>query len=424
MESTAGPQQSFSQGTKLPYVLGVSLILALVGLQIFQFYRYRELEIRNDRNAALLAQALKLHVQDTEQLAQLADQHAQTREKQVETIEQLSQLKQQLAQAEPAKESGKSEPATDDDVMKADSSELKRIYLVWKRQLNEMWVAFESVKDTLEDMKRAREADRQRLAVLSTFSPKNTYGHNMFVGMNAGASVKNHIVAEGDDPSLASFNAALGENALATNQQGHANTAVGADALSTNNDGSMNVALGMRSLANNTAGAGNVAVGMSTMYSNKSGRHNSAVGLQALFSLDDGHDNSAFGRDSMYSNKRGAWNSAFGVDSLPGLENGIGNAAFGGEAGYTEEPNYQLTNGSFNSWFGYQSGPASVKQISNSIAIGYRAKNTDSNQAVIGNADTAETILFGAVKVKSICVGSTCVDEQVLKALLEARTGK
>jgi hypothetical protein len=395
-----------------------------VGFQIFQFYRYRELEIRNDRNTALLAEALKLHMQDTEQLAQLADQHARTREKQVETIEQLSQLKQQLAQSEPAKESGKNQPATDDEVMKAESDELKRIYLVWKRQLNEMWVSFESVKDTLEDMKRAREADRQRIAVLSTFSPKNTFGHNMFVGMNAGASVKNHIVGEGDDPNIASFNAALGENALATNQQGQANTAVGADALSTNNGGSLNVAVGMRTLGSNTAGGGNVAVGGAAMYKNTIGNHNSAVGLQALYNLDDGHDNSAFGRDAMFSNKKGSWNSAFGVDSLPGLENGTGNSAFGGEAGYTEEPNYQLKNGSFNSWFGYQSGPASVKQVSNSIAIGYRAKNTDSNQAVIGNADTAETILFGAVKVNSICVSSTCVDEQALKTLLEARTGK
>jgi len=57
--------------------------------------------------------------------------------------------------------------------------------------------------------------------------------------------------------------------------------------------------------------------------------------------------------------------------------------------------------------------------VSNSIAIGYRAKNTASNQAVIGNHDTAETILFGSVKVNRICVGSTCADEASFKALLD-----
>jgi hypothetical protein len=271
----------------------------------------------------------------------------------------------------------------------------------------------------LEDVKRSQETDRAKAAILNTFSPKNTYGQNVFVGRNAGSTLMNHMVAEGDDPNISSFNAALGEDALATNQQGHSNTAVGASSLATNHDGFLNVAAGAQALASNTSGSGNVAVGASAMYRNISGKHNSAFGLQALYRLEEGHDNSAFGRDSMFSTKQGSWNAAFGVDSLPGLESGEGNSAFGGEAGYTDEPSHQLQTGSFNSWFGYQSGPASLKQVSNSIAIGYRAKNTNSNQTVIGNSETAETVIFGDVKVNTICVGSTCADAQSFKALLD-----
>lgn len=400
MDQKTSIRQPLAEAVRLPYVIGLGLLLAaLAAFQVLQIYRYREVIIRNDLNAAQLAQAREQHTQ---------------------AMEQLAQAKQQLAQAETAlKDSRRTEPVTDDDVMKTDAAELKRLYLVWKKQLNEISVANSGLKAAMEELRRSQEADRAKAAVLNTSSPKHTHGQNMFVGMNAGGVLKNHTIAEGDDPNIASFNAALGENALAANQRGYSNTALGTDTLSTNNDGFLNVAAGMRSMASNTSGSGNVAVGASAMYRNTTGRHNSAVGLQALYNLNEGHDNSAFGRDALFSNKKGSWNSAFGVDALPGLERGEGNSAFGGEAGYTEEPNHQLRLGSFNSWFGYQSGPGSLKQVSNSIAIGYRAKNTESNQTVIGNADTAETILHGAVKVRSICVGSTCVDENAFKALLE-----
>ena len=415
MDPKTSIRQPFIEAAGRPFVVGLGvLLLALVAFQILQIYRYRAVVIRNDLNANQLAQAREQHTQAMEQLAQLKAQQAQS-------TEQLAQARQQLAQAETAlKDARKTERVTEDDVMKADAGELKRLYLVWKKQLNEIAVANSGFKAAIDELRRTQEADRARAAVLNTTSPKHTYGQNMFVGMNAGSVLKNHTVAAGDNPNISSFNAALGENALATNQRGHSNTAVGTDALSTNNDGSMNVAAGMRSMGSNTSGSGNVAVGASAMYRNKIGQHNSAFGLQALYNLDEGHDNSAFGRDAMFANKRGSWNAAFGVDALPGLESGEGNSAFGGEAGYTEEPSHRLKSGSFNSWFGYQSGPGSLKQVSNSIAIGYRAKNTDSNQTVIGNANTAETILFGAVKVRSICVGSTCADESAFRALLES----
>lgn len=409
MEPQANPvPQPYREATKLPYIVGIVLLAVLVTFQFLQIYRYREVVIRNDNNAQLLGQTMQ----------QLARVYSLSSD--LEKFEtKLSALKKNVEIA-PAGPKGE----TTSDVMKADTDELKRMYLVWKKQLNEISVAEGALKAAMEDVKRSQEVDRLKIALLSTFSPKHTHGQNIFVGYNAGSTLKNHTVAEGDDPNIASFNAALGENALATNQQGHSNTAVGADALSTNGDGFFNVATGRQALGSNKSGSGNVAVGAAAMYRNSSGRHNSAVGLQALHRLESGHDNSAFGRDAMFSTTKGSWNSAFGVDSLPGLDSGIGNSAFGGEAGYTEEPNHQLKTGSFNSWFGYQSGPASLRQVSNSIAIGYRAKNTDSNQTVIGNHDTAETVIFGNVKVNAICVGPTCVDADSFKLLLEGARRK
>jgi hypothetical protein len=406
------------EALRLPYVAGLLFLLAiLVAFQFLQIYRYREVVIRNDTNAHLLAQALE----------QLARVDAVSND--LKKFEVMSDsLKKSFESAsnslkrsfEAASDGQETKFDATSETMKADSEELKRLYLVWKKQLNEIAVSESVLKAGMEDMKRSQEADRTKLALFDAFSPKYTYGQNVFVGHNAGNSLKNHTVAEGDDPNIASFNAALGEDALAANQQGHSNTAIGADALTTNNDGFFNVATGRQALASNTSGSGNVAVGAAAMYRNSSGRHNSAVGLQALYRLEEGHDNSAFGRDSMFSATKGSWNSAFGVDSLPGLGSGEGNSAFGGEAGYTEEPSNQIKTGSFNSWFGYQSGPGSLKQISNSVAIGYRAKNTDSNQTVIGNRGTAETIIFGNVKVDAICVGSTCADAETFRVLLDS----
>ncbi len=402
---TNATRQPLGSTLRLPHLAGLGLLVVLIAFQFLQIYRYREVVIRNDNNAALLARAL-------EQLARVESLPGDLKNLEAK----LDALKNSF---EAASATPKLNPEVSSDVMKATTDELKRFYLVWKSQLNGITSSQAVMQAALEDMKRSQAADRAKISVLNTSSPKFTHGQNMFVGVNAGMALKAHTVAEGDDPMIGSLNAAFGENALATNQQGHSNTAVGTDALSMNTGGVFNVAVGTRTMAYNTTGSGNIAVGPAALVNNTSGRHNSAFGLQALAKLETGHDNSAFGRDAMFSSKKGSWNSAFGVDSLPGLASGEGNSAFGGEAGYTDEPTHQLINGSYNSWFGYQSGPGSLKQVSNSIAIGYRAKNTASNQAVIGNHDTTETILFGRVKVDKICLGSTCADEASFKALLD-----
>lgn len=308
------------------------------------------------------------------------------------------------------------------DVRNAEINELRQADVAQKVLLAEFDVKTANqsqiLKDLISDLDHRQKANEEKMKVINFFAAKHSEGQNAFVGLNAGASMQSLVLDDGGNRALGSFNSALGYGALALNRTGALNTAIGTNALTMNEDGSNNLAVGANSLVWNKSGRANVALGAAAMYRNVSGTHNTAVGMQTLYQLEDGHHNSAFGRDSLFSLKQGSWNAAFGVDSLPGLEVGQGNSAFGGEAGYTEIVDSQHRRGSFNSWFGYQSGPATLKQVSNSIAIGYRAKNTESNQTVIGNADTTETIIHGDVKVSTLCVGSICADAAVFEAVL------
>src|SRR5262249_37728105 len=56
--------------------------------------------------------------------------------------------------------------------------------------------------------------------------------------------------------------------------------------------------------------------------------------------------------------------------------------------------NWNLT-GSNNVWVGFEAGPNTTAQLSNSVAIGYQAANSKSNQVVLGNNATEENVLAG-----------------------------
>jgi len=276
-------------------------------------------------------------------------------------------------------------------------------------------------RDEIDLVRQYQVADSEKTKALNLYAPRNSHGQNVFVGLHAGEGLATFENEAGADPSLGSQNSALGHGALAFNKTGGLNTAIGVNALALNEDGSNNLAAGANALAWNKSGKNNVALGSGALFRNLTGTHNTAVGVGAIYQLQNGgHHNSAFGRDSLFSLTKGSWNAAFGVDAMPGLEVGDGNSAFGGEAGYTEITDGQHRLGSFNSWFGYQSGPASIKQVSNSIAIGYRAKNTESNQTVIGNEKTAETLIRGEVKVSKLCIGDVCADAAAFEAMLKA----
>lgn len=315
-----------------------------------------------------------------------------------------------------------------DDLRASQKSEFDELRASQKKEVEEFRANHRSEIDALTaklnaEIGEIRGKQDAVAKLVNVFALKDSEGQNVFVGLGAGPRA-DPATRDDEDRNAGSFNTALGTSSLALNQTGAWNAAVGTSALGSNRAGSNNVAAGSNALGSNNSGSANVAVGSAAMYRNLTGAHNSAVGMQALYNLEAGDHNSAFGRDSLFTIKKGSWNSAFGVDSLPGLELGEGNSAFGGEAGYTENRDYQHRLGSFNSWFGYQSGPATLKQVSNSIAIGYRAKNTDSNQTVIGNKETKETIVFGALKIDRLCVGAICADAQSFAAMLQARKGR
>ena len=98
----------------------------------------------------------------------------------------------------------------------------------------------------------------------------------------------------GDDALLnntASFNTAIGFEALQQNTSGGGNTATGYIALLYNTTGSNNTVTGADALLNNTTGNGNTAIGVNALFFNLTGSNNIALGYQAGDNLRTGSDN-------------------------------------------------------------------------------------------------------------------------------------
>lgn len=368
--------------------IGISFITVLLALTIFGGLRYVKLRLRE----ALVAQSNAIEaIRQSD--AQLRGQLAAYAEENVSLRKEIDSLKStQQARSEEYK-----------------SGHQEQTELIGK------------LREHIDEIRSRQAMDEMRSKTINLAEIKGSNGQNVFVGIGAGPRAEALAEDSGENRDAGSFNTSLGSSALAGNRTGAWNAAIGTWALGSNVGGNHNLAAGANALASNNSGSANVAVGSAAMYRNIAGDHNSAVGTQALYNLEYGANNSAFGRDALFTIKRGSWNSAFGVDSLPGLEVGLGNSAFGGESGYTENRDAQHRLGSFNSWFGFQSGPATLKQVSNSIAIGYRAKNTESNQTVIGNVDTTEAIIFGALKIDRLCVGNACVDARSFEEMLRTQ---
>jgi hypothetical protein len=238
----------------------------------------------------------------------------------------------------------------------------------------------------------------QKQPLLHTYSHPTADGNNTFVGVDSG----NRFMSPAGGPSFwASDNTAVGANSLSLNQIGGQNTAIGSNALWGNYSGFRNTAVGVVALAGNSEGIDNTAIGVSAMYRNETGAWNTAIGLQALYSNVSGINNVAVGRDANFSNTTGDWNTGVGVDAIPGVETGIGNTGVGGESGYTENLDNQNVSGSYNTWIGYQAGPASPAQHDGVIGIGYRSKTSKSYQAVLGSPMIVETLLYGNVGINA-----------------------
>lgn len=100
----------------------------------------------------------------------------------------------------------------------------------------------------------------------------------------------------------------------------------------------------------------------------------------------------AIGHYAMLRALRSQYNVAVGSQALYGCTECIGNVTIGSGAGFYGAP---VTNGENNVFIGTDAGvDVSAGQISNSIAIGYRAQATASNTVQIGNASVTD-VYFG-----------------------------
>jgi len=137
--------------------------------------------------------------------------------------------------------------------------------------------------------------------------------------------------------TMGNRNTGMGYRTLAFNDTGNDNTAVGWNALFNNRDvASFNTAVGSEALLHNTTGGSNTAIGGESMVSNTTGSENTAVGANALFSDTTGQLNTAVGSGALGKNGAnitGHDNTAVGVSALPNNTTGNNNIAVGSFAG-------------------------------------------------------------------------------------------
>jgi hypothetical protein len=132
-------------------------------------------------------------------------------------------------------------------------------------------------------------------------------------------------------------------------------------------------------------GAGGTGAGMT------SGSANTIVGAY-IPGPSTGSNNTIMGTFSGGSNNTGSNNTLVGTYSME-INVGDNNSAFGQGSGDS------LTTGSNNTFIGSYAGNNASQLVSaqNSMALGYQAYTTASNQVVIGNSSITQTLLNGSV---------------------------
>jgi hypothetical protein len=179
----------------------------------------------------------------------------------------------------------------------------------------------------------------------------NNGTENLFVGVNAGASV-----------TTAPRSVFVGVNAGAAISTGNDNTFVGANA-GANAKSFGNTFIG--------SGAGRAALGPANS--------NTYVGVNAGGGTTTGVSNAFFGSGTGAGNTEGNFNSFFGMGAGFGATTGSSNSFLGNLAGINN------TTGSNNIFIGRNSGNQAGIQVDNSIAIGTNVTVATSNTIVLGN---------------------------------------
>ncbi len=198
----------------------------------------------------------------------------------------------------------------------------------------------------------------------------------------------------------ASWNTAVGTNALTANTTGNSNIAFGYNSLYLNTSGnenvgigslygltsgSRNVGVGVGALATLTTNWGNVGIGYSALMFNTAAS-NTAVGYESLYSNTTGTSSAAVGYKAMRGNTTGVANSAFGSEALSLNSTGNANTAVGASAMITATGNYNTALGA--------AALASVTGDSNT-AVGYGTmpyNTTGADNAALGRAALRDNI--------------------------------
>ena len=205
----------------------------------------------------------------------------------------------------------------------------------------------------------------------SSFNNQVNINNNLYV--QSDTSLNNNLYVLGTINKIKinndnSNNISIGNNNL-NNTSGYSNISIGNNNLTNNTSGILNLALGFNSLQNNTSGTGNMAFGYETLKNNLSGYSNIAIGRNALLSITNG------------------WNNvSIGPSSLQMKRDGYGNTALGHSSGLND------ISGNLNTFIGMYSDISSNSTITNSTALGYNAKITNSNQIMLGTA--SETVVI------------------------------
>ncbi len=176
-------------------------------------------------------------------------------------------------------------------------------------------------------------------------------------------------------------NVGIGMRTLFSNTSGNSNVGAGYNALSGNTTGDANVALGFQSELKNQTGAYNVAAGGYSLFSNITGTNNTALGYNSLL-FNIGSGNTAVGSDVLKGNQQ-SFNTGVGRNSLSKSLSAVGNTAIGALAGAAWS-----NIGSNNTFIGVEADAALTGAWTESIAIGYKAKITQSHQVRVGNSTT------------------------------------
>jgi len=243
---------------------------------------------------------------------------------------------------------------------------------------------------------------------------------NTFVGLNSGGfnTTGNKNVAQGSGALSSNTtgyqNVAIGVDALATNTTGYQNTAVGYQALFSNINtgvdlGLYNTAIGYHSMFHNTTGNHNTGLGFNSLLSNTTGVANTALGEDALATITTNGGATAVGSHSL-QNSTGGSNTAMGQSSLMDNTSGTYNTAIGDSTGISSFGSIGTvqtdTNMTFLGALASVDKSVNVGPFTNSAAIGYGARVTNSNQIALGSTSITDTILNGNIDVRMSVPGA------------------